>query len=162
MTLDLPAMGKTAEYPRISADIPVSDIYPRLLESPERVLDVCDGESHLGWIDRDALLDGMSRVMVPRADTSQITLECHAGDYSASRLAMAAEDANVNVTDIWTAPMTDGKLSVTLRLHCDDPSGVIRSVERYGYEVKEVTAPDCYDLERRRERLSELQLYLDL
>lgn len=151
-----------AEVPSVSADTPVVDLLAPLLESPTHVLSVSDGERSLGLLTESLLLQGLAEEFASRADCAIVTLECPATDYSASRIAMAVEDSGHHLLDLWTLPRPEGHLAVSLRVQCDDPSGVVHSLERYGFEVIAVHSRNYSDAEKARERFEALQAYLNV
>lgn len=77
-------------------------------------------------------------VMVERDDSSIVSIECPVSDYSASRIARAVEDADTHLVDLLSSPGVGDKIKVMLRVRREDPSGVVHSLERYGYTVTEV------------------------
>lgn len=128
------------------------DVLPKLLESPSRLLSVTDDGSVAGTIDQSSMLEALARMIPARYDCSVIELDCAPADYSASHLARAVEDSDVHLVDLLTAPGPDGRLHVTLRVRCDDPTSTVHSLERYGYDVDNVfsrsDAPDVVSYER--------------
>lgn len=148
--------------PSVSADMPLVDMLPRLLDAPGRELAVADGDTTLGVADQTSMLEGLGRMIAPRDDSSVVTVECAAGEYSASRLAHAVEDSDAHLVDLWTVPARDGRVSVTLRVRHTDPTAVCRSLERYGYEVTAAHGHDGVAAEIAAERLLALQMMLNL
>lgn len=70
-------------------------------------------------------------------DSAWLSISCRKGDYSASRIARAVEDAdahliNLNVTSL---PADGDSLVVSLRVNHRNPISVIRSLARYGYHI---------------------------
>lgn len=123
--------------PHIEGEMPLLEVLPRLLESPNRELEVEEDGSVLGVIDQGSMLEALGRMIAPRDDSSVVTVCCTPGEYSASHLAHAVEDADVHLVDLITAPAEGGRLNVTLRVRCGDPTPVVHNLERYGYEVTE-------------------------
>lgn len=81
-----------------------------------------------------------AELYAPAAEASWLLVACGRGDYSASRLARAAEDVdahvlNLNVTSLRCDDAQDGTVVVALRVGRRDASAVARSLERYGYDV---------------------------
>ena len=76
--------------------------------------------------------------MLRKESTSIQNVAYPAGDYSASRIARAVEDAdahllNLNVTS--DSERSDNRITAELRISHRDPEAAARSLERYGYEV---------------------------
>ena len=69
-------------------------------------------------------------------ESSTLVLTCRRGDYSASRIARAVEDAdahllNLNVTA--DSERSDSRIVAELRISHRDPEAAARSLERYGF-----------------------------
>lgn len=106
--------------------------------------------------------------LFPRCgDSSEISIGCYRGDYSASRIARAVEDCdahllNLNITGDTTE---DGRIVVDVRISHRNAAAVCRSLERYGYDVlavrQEETASDLRD-ETAAERIGELMAHLNI
>lgn len=120
---------------RTGADTPLLDALPLLLDSPDRRLGVEVGGDLAGVVTERSMLEALGRLIVPRDDSSVITVECPASDYSASALAMAVEDADVHLVDLISRPGEGDTLLVTLRVRTTEPENVISSLERHGYTV---------------------------
>lgn len=125
--------------------------------------------------------DELDRLFPAFGDTSRLVISCHKADYSASRIARAVEDAdahliNLNVTD---APLRAGiydldpdrgfntatgnsTVYVDLRVNRADPSPVIRSLERYGFEVCDTGSLPEGSYETMRERVNEILHILEM
>jgi len=66
-----------------------------------------------------------------------IVLELIDRDYSLSQIAQIVEGNNVKVLSMYiTSPPESTKLEVTLKVNTSDLASVIRTFERYNYEVK--------------------------
>ena len=66
-----------------------------------------------------------------------IVLELINRDYSLSQIAQIVEGNNVKVLSMYiTSPPESTKLEVTLKVNTSDLASVIRTFERYNYEVK--------------------------
>lgn len=98
------------------------------------------------------------------SEYSEIWLRCPARCYSASSIAMAAEDADAAVVALLACPSSagEGMFEVYLRINRVDPSRTVRSLERHGFTVSEAAGPEYADEELSRERLRELQHYLNI
>ena len=105
-----------------------------------------------------------SHLFPATGECSEVRVECAAGDYSASRIARAVEDAdahllNLNVTSLASGP---GSILVDLRVNHRDSGSVTRSLERYGFTV--VRTAGGYDrvAEVGRSRVRELMAHLEV
>ena len=144
----------------VSAEMHVADVLPRLLDTSDRRLGVDDGNELLGIIDSDSLLEGLGRLIMARDDSSTLVVETSPAAYSASHIAHAVEDADVHLVDLWSTPGEGDSLMVTLRVRTSDPSGVISSLERYGYDVVECSAEETRNMDTAMERLLSLNTLL--
>ncbi|MDE6485002.1 MAG: hypothetical protein K2L14_06395 [Duncaniella sp.] len=83
--------------------------------------------------------------LFPRVmDWSELTVECAAGQYSASLLSRAVEDCDAHVLNLnVVSGVALGEPSVVeLRVNHRNPELVARSLERYGYTVTSVRSSD--------------------
>lgn len=107
----------------------------------------------------------LRRLLPERNDCSELTVTCHPADYSASAVARAVEDCdahllNLNLTSDTTPA---GEAVVELRVGLLDPSGVARSLERYGYTVASMrSSAESSDEATARRRAEELMHYLSV
>ena len=92
-----------------------------------------------------------------------IVLELIERDYSLSQIAQIVESNNVKVLSMYiTSPPESTKLEVTLKVNTGDLVSVIRTFERYNYEVKTwVTTNDSMD-SFYSERFDLLMKYLNI
>lgn len=147
----------------VNADMPAIDVLPQLLDSPARMLDVVETDgSFLGTIDQTSMLEGLGRLIAARDDCSVVTVECRPEDYSASLLAHAVEDADTHLVDLLTSPGSDDRVQATLRVRCSDPSAVVRSLERYDFNVTGAHGTADADMMLTAERLAALNVFLNV
>jgi CBS domain-containing protein len=92
-----------------------------------------------------------------------IVLEILERDYSLSQIAQIVESNNVKVLSMYiTSPPDSTRLEVTLKLNTNEIASVIRTFERYSYEVKTwVTTDDSMD-RFYSERFDLLMKYLNI
>lgn len=159
MTVAVPLKAEAVSR-EVEGNMPLVDVLPLLLDSPDGRLGVRDGGDHIGEIDAESMLRGLESLISARDDSSVITLQCAPGDYSASRIAMAVEDTDTHLVDLWTHPTDGGMVEVNLRVRRDDPSTVVHSLERYGYEVVNASGKTYRDAETTAMRLLELNTLL--
>lgn len=139
---------------------------PQLLGSPTATVEVTgSGGATLGVVDALAMLRGLGEMLGDdRGDSSWIEASVNAADYSASSVARAVEDADANLLDMLTSsdPEVPGRMRLSLKVSHSDPAGVVRSLERYGYEVSSASGGNDADYDKALRHLSELQLYLNM
>ena len=94
---------------------------------------------------------------------SLIVLEVSIADYTLTEIARLVEDNNARVIRLEVLPIKDGSsLLVSLKLNVRDVTAVLRSFERFEYNVvyyfmKEDEVNDTYE-----DRLKELLHYLEM
>lgn len=97
-------------------------------------------------------------------------LSCHRDDYAASRIVRAVEDCDVHLLHLEAIPHPDSPESffmVSLATAPCNPSHIVASLERYGYEVTDVDSPlnpaeDPGDDDPLRERVASLLRLFDV
>jgi predicted transcriptional regulator len=92
-----------------------------------------------------------------------IVLEIIERDYTLSQIAQIVESNNIKVLSMYvTSPPDSIKLEITLKLNSNDLSSVIRTFERYNYEVRTwVASSDSID-QFYQERFDLLMKYLNI
>jgi len=92
-----------------------------------------------------------------------IVLELIERDYSLSQIAQIIESNNVKVLSMYiTSPPDSTRLEVTVKVNSNDLTSVIRTFERYNYDVKTwVTSDDSMD-RFYSERFDLLMKYLNI
>ena len=146
----------------VEADTPLMDLLPRLLDTPDQKLGVMEGSKCVGTVDATSLLEALNKMIAPRDDSSTITVMTTHSAYSASHIAHAVEDADTHLVDLWSAPADEENIMVTLRVRTDDPSAVVMSLQRYGYNVACAHGQRYRDAELAARRLLELQTLLNV
>ena len=99
------------------------------------------------------------------ADTSRLLVAVHPADYSASAIAKAVEDCDVQLLELTVTAMRTrgGRHVVLLRVAAADTRSLERSLERYGYETLSTDAPGDPRLrDRDMARANELLHILEL
>jgi CBS domain-containing protein len=92
-----------------------------------------------------------------------VVLELVERDYSLSQIAQIVESNNIKVLSMYiTSPPESTKLEVTLKLNSTDIASVIRTFERYNYDVKTwISSNDSID-QFYQERFDLLMKYLNI
>lgn len=159
----LPFPHNISEAASVSANMPALDVLHPLLEAPGRRLGVVDTDGTLlGMIDAHSMLEALGRIIAQRDDSSLITIICAAGDYSASHIAHAVEDADAHLVDLISSPAADGRIRVFLRVRHTDPTAAVRSLERYGFFVEEAIGANSRSADLALERMAALISYLNV
>ena len=96
-------------------------------------------------------------------ENSLIILEVAIKDYTLSEIARLVEDNNARIVRLETLPLEDGmNLLVSLKVDVIDISSVLRSFERYSYEIVYYFMREGDMNEVYKDRLNELMHYLDI
>jgi acetoin utilization protein AcuB len=128
------------------------------------VVPVLDNKNHYkGVITTNDLIRHIAGLSSMDQPGGIIVLELVERDYSLSQIAQIVESNNVKVLSMYiTSPPESTKLEVTLKVNTGDLVSVIRTFERYNYEVKTwVTNNDSMDT-FYSERFDLLMKYLDI
>jgi len=92
-----------------------------------------------------------------------IVLELIERDYSLSQIAQIVESNNVKILSMYiTSPSESTKLEVTLKVNTGDLVSIIRTFERYNYEVKTWVSTDDSMDRFYSERFDLLMKYLNI
>jgi Mg/Co/Ni transporter MgtE (contains CBS domain) len=128
------------------------------------VVPVLDSNNHfMGVITTSDLIRHLAGISSMDQPGGIIVLELIERDYSLSQIAQIVESNNVKVLSMYiTSPPESTKLEVTLKVNTSDLISVIRTFERYNYEVKTwVSNNDSMD-RFYSERFDHLMKYLNI
>ena len=97
------------------------------------------------------------------SEYSLIILDVAIKDYTLSEIARLVEDNNARIVRLETLPLEGGmSILVSLKIDVTDISAVLRSFERYSYNVVYYFMRDGEMNETYEDRLKELMHYLDI
>ena len=128
------------------------------------VVPVLDSNSHYkGVITTNDLIRHIAGISSLDQTGGIIVLDLIERDYSLSQIAQIIEGNNVKVLSMYlTSPPDSTKLEVTLKLNSTDLVSVIKTFERYNYDVKTwITSDDSMD-RFYSERFDLLMKYLNM
>jgi acetoin utilization protein AcuB len=128
------------------------------------VIPVLDEHSHYkGVITTTDLVRYLAGISSMDQQGGIIVLEIIERDYSLSQIAQIVESNNVKVLSMYlTSPPDSTRLEVTIKVNTNDLASVIRTFERYNYDVKTwVTSDDSMD-KFYSERFDLLMKYLNI
>lgn len=92
-----------------------------------------------------------------------IVLELTERDYSLSQIAQIVESNNMRIMSLYlTSPSDSTKLEVTLKVNSNDLASVVRTFERYNYDVKTWIASDDSMDRFYTERFDHFMKYLNM
>jgi CBS domain-containing protein len=128
------------------------------------VVPVLDGSSHFkGVITTTDLVRYLAGISSMDQRGGIIVLELIERDYSLSQIAQIVESNNVKILSMYiTSPPDSTRLEVTIKVNTNDLVSVIKTFERYNYDVKTwVTSDDSMD-RFYSERFDLLMKYLNI
>ncbi len=128
------------------------------------VVPVLDSQNHYkGVVTTADLIRHLAGISSLDQPGGIIVLEMTERDYSLSQIAQIIEGNNVRVLSIYiTSPKDSTQMEVTIKVNTSDFASVIRTFERYNYEVKTwVTSDDTLD-DFYSERYDQLMKYLNI
>lgn len=148
--------------PSISENTSLTSVIAAMTESESNRINILSDDgiqiSATAW----QALNAVASMMPHSPEVSEIEILCHPSRYSASSVARAVEDADAALLTLLTYPAKHGMLNIYIRTNRSDPSSVVHSLERYGYEVSAATGPEYTDADTANKRLCELQHYLNI
>jgi len=96
-------------------------------------------------------------------ENSLIILEIPLKDYTLTEIARIVESNNAHVMALSVMPISGGSLLlVSLKLDLDDLTAVLRSFERFSYNVLYYFMREGEVTDTQKERLDELMYYLEM
>ena len=102
-------------------------------------------------------------VELSESENSLIILEVALRDYTLTEIARIVESNNAHVTALSVLSLSGGSaLMVSLKLDVDDPTAILRSFERFNYNVVYSLMREGEVTDKQRERLDELMYYLEM
>jgi acetoin utilization protein AcuB len=128
------------------------------------VIPVLDSKNHYkGVITRNDLITHIAGLSSMDQPGGIIVLEMTERDYSLTQIAQIVESNNIKVLSMYiTSPAESTRLEVTLKVNTTDLLALIRTFERYNYDVKTwVTTNDSID-RFYSERFDLLMKYLNI
>jgi acetoin utilization protein AcuB len=128
------------------------------------VVPVLDENNHYkGVITTNDLIRFLAGVSSMDQPGGIIVLEVLERDYSLTQIAQIVESNNIRVLSMYiTSPPESTKLEVTLKVNSEDLSSVIRTFERYNYNVNTWVSTDDSMDRFYSERLDMLIKYLNI
>ncbi len=131
----------SVKIPAVAESAPLGVVLEKIQSAPDGVLRVvCDGDDDNacgGIITKDTIISTCAGLFPQLQESTELTIVCPAGHYSASSIAHAVEDAdahllNLNVTQ---GTLPNSATTVEIRVNHSRGSMVARSLMRYGYET---------------------------
>ncbi|MDD2589916.1 MAG: hypothetical protein PHD59_03990 [Fermentimonas sp.] len=102
-------------------------------------------------------------IELSEAENSLIILEIPLKDYTLTEISRIVESNNAHIISLYIVPISGGKdLLVSLKLNISDLTVVLRSFERYNYNVVYFFMKEGEVTDTQKERLDELMYYLEM
>ena len=98
-----------------------------------------------------------------KTENSLIILEVPLKDYTLTEIARIVESNNAHIMSLIVMPISGGEfLLVSLKLDMDDVTVLLRSFERFNYNVVYYFMKEGEVTDKQKERLEELMYYLEM
>lgn len=98
-----------------------------------------------------------------QTENSLVILEVPLKDYTLTEIARIVESNNIHVLALHVMPISGGEnLLISLKLDTDDVTALLRSFERFNYQVAYYFMKEGELTDKQQERLDELMYYLDM
>ena len=98
-----------------------------------------------------------------KRENSLIILEVPSKDYTLTEIARIVESNNVHIMALNVMPISGGEfLLLSLKLDIDDVTVLLRSFERFNYNVVYYFMKEGEVTDTQKERLDELMYYLEM
>ncbi|MBP7730574.1 MAG: CBS domain-containing protein [Bacteroidales bacterium] len=150
--------------PYVKADQHIFEVIALASKLKLSVIPVLDEKGHYkGVITVNNLIMNVAKFLSLDQPGGIIVLELLERDYSLSQIAQIAEGNNLKVLSMFiTSPPESTKLEVTLKLNSNDLASVIKTFERYGYNIKKWISEDDTLDRFYSERLDMLIKYMNI
>jgi acetoin utilization protein AcuB len=98
---------------------------------------VCDDNEYLGIIVLSKLIENISKIINAHVSGGIIVVEVHVNDYSLSQIAQIVEGNDAKILSMYVVSQPDSmRLSITIKLNTSELTSIIRTFERYEYDIK--------------------------
>ncbi len=171
---DIYKMGKLDEAignPKLSLFSPFvydgQHIY-ELIETASRlkltVVPVLDkNKNYIGLVAQNELIEQFARLTAISEPGGIIVLEMHNHDYSLSQISQIVESNNANVLSLFiTSPRDSAMMDVTIKVTSTDLTSIIKTFERYNYQIKSSFMDNQHLDNFYKNRYEEFMRYLDV
>ena len=124
---------------------------------------VSDDGKYLGAITLPILVEKLAEVTQAIAQGALIAIEINYQDYNLSQLSHLVESNNAKILSLLSYPVLGtSKLTVLVRIDLEDASPVLRSLERFNYQVLYSVQNGERSDDVMLRRLDELMYYLEM
>ncbi len=146
------SMALSLVLERLSQDIPLLPVVDEL------------STDYVGSIDRKDAISVLTRLFPPLDEFTELTISCRAGQYSASAIAHAVEDADAHLLNLNVVGGTyaNSDTTIVIRVNHSRGESVARSLLRYGYETIEMRGNEGVPDREMAEKVKELLHYIEV
>jgi Mg/Co/Ni transporter MgtE len=119
-------------------------------------------ENYLGVISAQELLQLLAETSGLNESGSVLVLEMNANDYTLAQIAQIVESNHAKILNLFVSNIPDStKIQVNLRINQQNLSAIIRTFERYDYQVL-ASFQDSQQPDELQDRYQELMHYLSM
>ncbi|HPW65683.1 MAG TPA: CBS domain-containing protein [Salinivirgaceae bacterium] len=123
---------------------------------------VSDNKEYLGIIVLPKLIENISKIINANVIGGIIVVEVHVNDYSLSQIAQIVEGNDAKILSMYVVSQPDSmRLAITIKLNTSELTSIIRTFERYEYDIKATFEEKDTMKEIIRERYNSLMSYLN-
>ncbi len=116
-----------------------------------------------GYVVLQDLLIAVKKITAIEAIGSVLILETAQSDYSLTEIANIVESENIKIVSLHTATnIKNQKLNITIKFNTDEILPIVKSFERYNYNIEAVFSNNNKSDEFYNDRLDELLFYLNI
>lgn len=154
----------TPGRPRVMSESHILEALGTVAGSSDGSADVCGHDGKVeGRITGSDMLSALNDIFAPGLGCSLIEVECDRNDYSASRLAMAVEDADVSLLGLWRMPYRGrDAVSALMMIDSEAPAAACRSLRRYGYSARPAAGVPDENMQLALNNIEALKMYLEM
>ncbi|MEN9699076.1 MAG: hypothetical protein RLZZ301_274 [Bacteroidota bacterium] len=149
--------------PFVFADVHLFEVLQLIANYKLSVVPVLDRqENYLGATTVFELMSRIASATSMNEPGAILVLEVNVVDYSLAQIAQIVESNNARILSVFCGALSDStKLDVTLKINQLDLSAIIRTFERYDYQVK-ARFQDNAETDDLKTRYDELMHYLSM
>jgi predicted transcriptional regulator len=124
---------------------------------------VGENSEYLGAITLSSLAEGLNELCNASSKGALIAIEVNPQDCVLSQIIRLMEANNATVLNLFTFLVREtGKQILLFRIDLEDASPVLRSLERFNFQVKYYLQEQMLTDETQKKRLDELMFYLEM
>ena len=155
-------LGRYAPY--VSEEAPVLEVLQLMSNDQLTLLPVVNREGiYEGAVTIPVLIEKMAELTNAGLKGAVIALELNSADYVLSEIVRLAEANNARILSLFTYPVkATAKLVILLKIDLEDASPVLRSLERFNFNVLYCFQKKGLINEIMKNRLEELMYYIEM